>query len=142
MGNWDVISISILFGVIGGVFGTIIFLFPYLKSKGINIKPVLADIKNLVNTSGKLIDAASIVMPSNQALNTVKTIEEWAKIAVGDAEELYHSGGICKEERAKVAESVVYSVLKEINIEINDNKKSIINAAIQNAVNDLGHCNK
>lgn len=139
MGNWDVIAISILFGVIGGVLGTIIFLFPYLKSKGINIKPVLADIKKLVNTSGKLIDAASIVMPSNKALSTVKTIEEWAKIAVGDAEQLYHSGDICKEERAKVAENVVYSVLKEMNIEIDDNKESIINAAIQNAVNDLGH---
>lgn len=139
MGNWDVIAVSILFGVIGGVFGTIIFLFPYLKSKGINIKPVLSDIKKIVDTSGKFIDAASIVMPSNKALSTVKTIEEWAKIAVGDAEQLYHSGDICKEERAKVAENVVYSVLKEMNIEIDDNKKNIINAAIKNAVNDLGH---
>lgn len=139
MGSLDTISISILFGVIGGVFGTIIFLFPYLKSKGINIKPVLADIKNFIDTSGKLINAASGIMPSNKALSTVKTIEEWAKIAVGDAEQLYHSGDICKEERAKVAENVVYSVLKEMNIEIDGNKESIINAAIQNAVNDLGH---
>lgn len=139
MGNWDVIAVSILCGVIGGVLGTIIFLFPYLKSKGINIKPVLADIKKLVNTSGKLIDAASIVLPSNKTLSTVKIIEEWAKIAVGDAEQRYHAGDICKEERNKVAENVVYSVLKEMNIEVDDNKKNIINAAIQNAVNDLGH---
>lgn len=139
MGNLDVISTSILFGVIGGVLGTIIFLFPYLKSKGINIKSVLMDIKSVINVSEKLIDTASGIVPDNKALNAVKAIEEWAKIAVGDAEQLYHSGDICKEERAKVAESVVYSVLKEMNIEIDDNKKSIITAAIQNAVNDLGH---
>lgn len=139
MGNWDVIAVSMLCGVIGGVLGTIMFLFPYLKSKGINIKSVLMDIRSVINVSDKLIDAASGIVPDNKALNVVKAIEEWAKIAVGDAEQLYHSGDICKEERAKVAENVVYSVLKEMNIEIDDNKKNIINAAIKNAVNDLGH---
>ncbi|MFL0250416.1 hypothetical protein ACJDT4_08260 [Clostridium neuense] len=139
MGSEGVIATSILFGVVGGVLGTIIFLFPYLKSKGVDIKAALSDIRNMVDVSGKTIDAISSIVPDNKAVSVLQTIEKWAKIAVGDAEELYHTGDISKDERAQIAENVVYSVLKEMNINIDDNKKELINAAIKDAVNDLGH---
>lgn len=68
-------------------------------------------------------------------------MQKWAQIAVGDAEQLYHAGDINKDERRKVAESVVESVLKELNIDIDENKRELIDAAIKNAVNELGHSN-
>lgn len=37
------------------------------------------------------------------------------------------------------AQSVVLNVLKEMNITVHENKKSLINVTIKNAVNDLGH---
>ncbi|KOF57577.1 MULTISPECIES: hypothetical protein [Clostridium] len=141
MGNESIVAISVLFGVLGGVLGTIIFLFPYLKSKGVDLKSVLSDIENVVDVSGKAIDVISGIVPNNKAVNILEIIEKWAKIAVGDAEQLYHAGDISKDGRAEIAESVVYSVLKEMNINIDDNKKELINAAIKNAVNDLGHSN-
>lgn len=142
MTNIQIAALSIIFGVVGGVIGTIMFLFPYLKKKGIDVTSVLLDVRKVVDTSDKIIDTVNEVLPGNPAVGALQVIEKWAQIAVGDAEELYHTGDICKADREKVAKSVVLSVIKELNIEIDENKRQLIDAAIKNAVNDLGHSSK
>ncbi|MBZ9633212.1 hypothetical protein G9F70_002795 [Clostridium sp. FP1] len=66
-------------------------------------------------------------------------VEKWAKIGVGNAEQLYHSGEATGEERATIASNTVYNVLNEMNITVDDNKKILIDAAIKEAVLKLGH---
>ncbi|WP_234123435.1 hypothetical protein [Clostridium hydrogenum] len=135
----QLITIIIILAVTAGVLATLLFIFPLLKKKGVDAGKALDNAQTAVNTAGKLIDAATAVLPSNPALNILEIVEKWAKIAVGDAEQLYHAGDITKDERAKTAETVVLNVLSELKIDVDDNKKALIDAAIKNAVNDLGH---
>ena len=127
-------TLAVTFGVLGTILGAV----PYLKKKNVNVDGAIKEL----NSKGELVQAAvdeiKPLLPT-PAQGVINIIEKWAPIAAGSAEQLYHAGDIGKDDRAGSAEKVVYSVLKEMNIEIDDNKKNIINAAIKNAVNDLGH---
>lgn len=139
MSNTSLISISIILGVTVCVLLVLLALFPLLIKKGINLDNYFKETEKVVDTSNKLLGLANEVLPNNKAVNILEIIDKWAKIAVGNAEQLYHAEGIQKDERAETAENVVLNVLKELNIEVDDNKKALIAAAIKNAVNDLGH---
>lgn len=135
----QVASMLITSGVVGGTLGAMLVGFPLLRKKGVNVGTALDKAESVVDTSGKILDVAKEVLPTNPALVTLEVIEKWAKIAVGQAQQLYHAGDISKEGRKAIAETSVYSVLKELNIDVTDSKKILINASIENAVNDLGH---
>lgn len=135
----NVMLLITVVSVIVGVLGVLIGVFPFLKKKGYPIEKTLNTAQDVLQKAGSALDVAGQILPANPAINILKTIENWAKIAVGNAEQLYHAGDIRKDERATVAEQVVLNVLKELNITVDDNKKALIDAAIKEAVNSLGH---
>lgn len=137
-------TISILIATAGvtiGVLGIMIGAIPFLKKKGVDVDKTIKDL----NTKGELIegitDQLKPVLPK-KVVNVIDLIEKWAPIAAGKAEQMVHAGEIGKDDRATTAEDVVLSVLKEAEIEVDENKKKLIDAAIKNAVNDFGHAPK
>lgn len=141
MTNIQLITWSGILGVLAGAIVVMLIVFPILKKRGIDVNDVLEQTKKAVDSSGKILTIVKSAVPNNDVLNILDIVQKWAQIAVGDAEQLYHAGDINKDERTKVAESVVESVLKELNIDIDQNRKELIDAAIKNAVNELGHSN-
>ncbi|MBZ9633219.1 hypothetical protein [Clostridium sp. FP1] len=54
-----------------------------------------------------MLGAVQDILPNNPTVIILKTIEKWAKIGVGNAEQLYHSGEVTGEERATIKEAVL-----------------------------------
>ncbi|KZL93575.1 phage holin, LLH family [Clostridium magnum] len=126
--------------VTGGVLSFLGFTF-YAKKKGIKLGSILNKAEEVVNTAGATLDTIEPVLPPAIASN-LEYIEKWAKIAVGKAQQLYHSGEIGKDDRKTKAEEVVNDLLKELNITTTDSIKTLIDAAIEYAVNESGHVEK
>ena len=135
----QMLQIIIMVTVLVGVLGLLIVLLPYLKSKGVNVSAILDSAQKATNNIDKAIAVVQDILPNNPTVGLLTIIEKWAKIAVGNAEQLNHSGDITADERATVAEDTVLTVLKELNITVDDNKKTLIDAAIKEAVLNLGH---
>lgn len=121
-----------------GVIGTIFGIVPYAKKKGINLKADLAKTENIAEGVEKIVTEIRPLLHGSSA-NVADVIMEWGPVAAGYAEQLFHAGDIQADQRGQYAENIVLSVLKELKIEIDDNKKTIIDATIKDAVNNLGH---
>jgi len=137
--NSQLLTYIIIFAVILAVVGIVVFLIPYLKKKGINLAPYFATANDIITKANYTVDFLNEAMPNNKVIDILEIIAKWAKIAVGNAEQLYHTGEIKKDERADVANRVVNNVLEMLNIKVTDNLKVLIDAAIEEAVNALGH---
>lgn len=131
----DIIAVG---GVMVGVLGSMVGLFPYLKKKGIDVDKAIGTVEKGLDTANIMMSVAEPLMPA-PVVNVLELIKTWAKIAAGNAEQLSHAGTINKEEREQVAENVVLNVLQEAKVPVDTNKKALIDAAIKNTVNDLGH---
>lgn len=141
MENIQLVTWSGIVGALVGVIIVMLIIFPVLKRKGIKVQDLLDQTKKVVDSSGDILNVVKTLMPNNNVVNILQIVEKWAEIAVGDAEQLFHAGEIDKCDREAVAKSVVLNVLKELNIDVDDSKKQLIDAAIKNAVNELGHSN-
>lgn len=130
-----IIMVIVLVGVVGGY----LLFVPYLKSKGVNVSTLLANADKVTQGLDKTLTVINEVLPGNPAVEFLTIIEKWAKIGVGNAEQLCVSGVVTDQERATIASQTVYSVLDELKIDIDDNKKVLIDAAIKEAVLKLGH---
>ncbi|NLZ47192.1 MAG: hypothetical protein GX895_00120 [Clostridiales bacterium] len=135
----QLLTYIIVFAVALAVIAIVVGLVPFLRKKGVNLNSYFATANNVVTKANYTIDFLNEVMPDNKVVDILEIIAKWAKIAVGNAEQLYHTGEIKKDERAEVANKVVINVLEMLNIEVTDNLKTLINAAIEDAVNTLGH---
>lgn len=135
----QLLTYIIVFAVVLAVIAIVVGLVPFLRKKGVNLNSYFATANNVVTKANYTIDFLNEVMPDNKVVDILEIIAKWAKIAVGNAEQLYHTGEIKKDERAEVANKVVINVLEMLNIEVTDNLKTLINAAIEDAVNTLGH---
>ena len=122
---------GIVLGALGGI--------TYCRKKGINIDKNIDNFSTVVNAAEPIVGVADALLPNNPAVAVLKTIEGWAKIAAGNAEELKHAGDINGDQRATAAEKVVTAVLKELNVEVTDNRKILIDAAIKDTVGSFGH---
>jgi hypothetical protein len=134
----ELLNILAIGGTTFGVLGTTLGAIPYFSKKS-NGDVVLNKAQSVVNSADKILAVANDVLPNNPVVNVLEVIEKWAKIAAGNAEQLYHAKDISKDDRAKVAEGVVLNVLQELKINVDDKRKALIDATIKNAVNDLGH---
>ncbi len=136
--NIETMQLLVIGGVVGAVIG---FLgrIPFLKKKGVNIAQGIDTASNIVKAADPVINAVNAILPGNKTVGVLKVIEKWASIAVGQAQQLYYSESIGRDERISTAQNVVYNALLELNIPLDQNKKNLINAAIENAVKDLGH---
>lgn len=135
----ELLTYIIIFTVALAVVGIVVGLVPYLKKKGINLTPYFATANNVVTTANYTVDFLNEALPNSKVVDILEIIAKWAKIAVGNAEQLYHTGEIKKDERAEVANRVVNNVLEILNIKVTDNLRVLIDAAIEEAVNALGH---
>lgn len=134
-------NISMLISVLGvtfGVLGIMLGVVPYLKKKNVNVDGAIKELDSKGELVQAVADEIKPLLPT-QAQIIMNTIEKWAPIAAGKAEQLYHAGDAQKEDRTQIAENVVISTLKEMKVTVDDNKKELIDAAVKNAVNDLGH---
>ena len=110
----------IVISVIVFVLGVVIGLIPYLAKKGINTGKALNTAQKVIDGSDKILKVANEVLPNNPAVNILSVIEKWASIAVGNAEQLNHTGEISKDQRATEAEKIVLNVINELNIKLTD----------------------
>ncbi|HCW04436.1 MAG TPA: hypothetical protein DGK91_07875 [Clostridium sp.] len=129
----------IILAVTIGVIAIVVGLVPFLKKRGINLTSYFATANKVVNKANYTVDLLNQALPDNKVVDILEIIAKWAKIAVGNAEQLYHTGEIKKDQRAEVADRVVNNVLEILNIEPTENLKFLINAAIEEAVNALDH---
>jgi len=125
--------------VLAGVVGGYLLLIPYLKSKGVNVSTLLSNAEIVTQGLDKTLSVIQDILPGNPAVGFLTIIEKWSKIGVGNAEQLCVSGVVTDQERVTVASQTVYSVLDELKIDVDDNKKVLIDAAIKEAVLKLGH---
>lgn len=130
------IVISLVCGV---VLGIILMVFPKLKKKGIDAGKALDATENVIKAADPIIDIVNGILPGNPAISVLEILKKWGPIAAGYAQQLCHAGDINKEDRAATAENVVYGVLKELKIDVDDNKKLLIDAVIKNTVDGFGH---
>jgi len=137
--NQSTIQLIIILIVSVCVLATMLAIFPYLKSKGTNVSGILDNAKKATDALAKALSFAQEILPNNPAVGVLTIIEKWAKIGVGNAEELYHSGEATSDNRSYIASNTVYNVLDEMKISVDDNKKILIEAAIKEAVLNLGH---
>lgn len=138
MNNQVLVYITI-FSVAFGVIGIVVGLVPYFKKKGLPVGTILSNAQDAVDKANDTVVLLDKLMPNNKVIDILEIIARWAKIAVGNAEQLYHTGEIDKPQRAEVANKVVYDVLKMLNIEVTESLVPIIDAAIKESVNALGH---
>lgn len=135
----EVLSLITISGVVGGVLGAMLKGIPFLNKKGVNIDKALATTEQIADVSDKALDVAGEIMPNNPVIKVLDKVAEWAKIAAGNAQQLYHTGDLKSDERFTTAQNIVYSALKELNVDLSDLRKVLIDAAIRDAVNSLGH---
>jgi hypothetical protein len=134
----QMLGMLITSGVVGCVLG-FLGATPYLKKKGVDVTKVIDTTENVVKAAEPVINIASTLIPNNPAVNVLKSIEKWGIIGAGYAQQLSYAEEITKDKRAEKAKDVVNAALKELNIEIDDNRKILMDAAIKDAVNSFGH---
>ena len=125
--------------VLIGVLFIVIVIVPYLKAKGVNTTKILANAERVTEGFDKALVVVQDILPNNPTVAFLTIIQKWAKIGVGNAEQLAISGEATSDERAEIATKTVYSVLNELKIDVDNNKKILIDAAIKEAVLNLGH---
>ncbi|QXE20012.1 bZIP transcription factor [Clostridium sp. 001] len=130
----------------GGVVGIVLGsggVFAFLNKKGVNISKDLDNVDKVITAVEPIISAGKEIAPLNPIVTTADLIEHWAKIGVGNAEQLYHAGKLVSDkDRFKSAHDTVCANLKELNINPTENQQKIIDDVIQYWVNDLGHKDK
>lgn len=137
------ISIQVLSLIVSGVVGGIIVVgASILKKKGITPEEISEDVQKVAVASNAVINVAEAIIPNSPVVPILNIIKEWGPIAAGFAQQLCHAGDITKDERIAYAEEVVYSALKVSKLDIDDDKKLLIEAAIKDVVNSFGHKDK
>lgn len=122
--DWQ--TILIVIGVVVGVALVAFLLIPFLIKKGLKPETVsgIADI--LKGALGVISD-----------LTPYDRICDVASTAVEYAERLYKTGEVARDERKQVAIDYIYDALEECGVEVTDQRKKIIECAIEAAVNLL-----
>lgn len=125
--------------VIGAIF---LILFPYLKKKNVKVDEVLQKTDMVLDGVNTVVGVADKLLPGNPAVSILKTIEKYAHVAVNQAEQLYITSQLAKDQRNIKAKETIYSTLKLLNVEITPEVEKIIDGAIEAEVLALGHKDK
>ena len=133
----EIKNILIIIGIVIAVFATLVYLFPYLKKKGIDVDKPMQYVNTGLDVVDNGIDALKSIMPNNSYLIIADKIIEYAQKGYEMAEQLNAIGKIEKGEAKKeAATTYVYNALKLIpGINVEDEKiKSIVDGSIEAAV--------
>lgn len=131
--------IIILSVVIGILF---VFVFPpFIKwlAKKVDLVGLFASSEQFMALVQMIINASMISQPTKDIVNSIFSL---AKKAVEYAEQLYLNGNLSAEDRKKAAIEYVELALKEMNIEVTEERKKLIMAAIESSVYELPSTNQ
>lgn len=134
-----VVLLSIVLLVVTIVMIGVIVAIPYLVKKGVNVEKYVKTADDVLDKADTVIKVADDILPNNPVLNVLKAIEKYAHIGVNEAEQLYLTSQLGKDDRNSKAKEDVYAVLKLLGVTITPNLDTIINGAIETEVLALGH---
>lgn len=137
MNNATIIGITLL--VTLGIMGVVVGLMPILAKKGINVNEVLEKTDMVVYGVGTAVGIADKLFPNNPTVDIVAKIQNYARLGVHEAEQLYIASYLNKNERNVKAKDTIYAALKLLNIERNAEIDTIIDGAIEAECLALGH---
>ena len=109
------------------------------SKKNNNLEKIFNNSNKVIESVDSIIKIADTIAPNNPVLNIIKIIEKYAKVGVHHSEQLYINSKLESNERKNKAKETIYSVLKELNINITPNISKIIDGAIEAEVLALGH---
>ena len=115
----------------------------YLKIRGIDkTSDVLKMTGGMLKGADAITEILKLVLPSNVVVNIADKIIDYALVGVKKAEQLYLTNEIGKEERKVEAIKFVSDALELSGIEKTGTIESLIDGAIEAAVNTLEPTNK
>lgn len=135
-------NINVLFIILGtgiGVITSVAILLPLLKKKGINADDILKKADTAIDGADGVIQIADKIIPNNPAINILKVVEKYAKIGVGQAEQMYIASNLNGDERNTKAKDTVYTALDLMGIQKTPQIEKIIDGTVEAEVLALGH---
>lgn len=140
----NLLSNPIVMLVLGVILALLVVYFiniilPKLDKNHIDVSGNLEKAEKVIDTVNVVADTANSILPGNPAVLGLKVVAEWAKKAVGEAEQLYISSKLDKDGRNAKAKETVYAALKVANVELTPELEKAIDGAIEFETNALGH---
>lgn len=132
------IQMLLIGGVVGGVIG-FLGAIPYLKKKGIDTEDVLKKTDVVLDGADVVIGIADKIMPMNPIVSILKIVDKYVHIGVSQAEQLYLTSLLPKDERNAKARETIYAALNLLKINRTPEMERIIDGAIETEVLALGH---
>lgn len=132
----EIKNILIIIAIVSVVFGTIIYLLPYLKKKGVDVDKTMEMVSTGLDAADKVIDSLQSFIPNAPYLSIADKIIEYAQKGYEYAEQLNNIGKIGKgEEKKQAATTYVYNALRLAGIDVDDEQvKAIVDGSIEAAV--------
>lgn len=131
--------IIILSVVIGILFVFVLPAFIKWLATKVDLVSLLASSEQFMGLIQMIINASMVSQSTKDIVNSIFTL---AKKAVEYAEQLYLNGNLSAEERKKAAIEYVELALKEMNIEVTEERMKLIIAAIESSVYELPPTNQ
>ena len=135
----NLIILLIILAVTLAVGGIVVVLFPYLKKKGIQTEEVLKKADTFLQGFDTITSFADKLLPANPIVNILDIVGKFAKISVSNAEQMYITSQLAKDDRNAKAKDTIYATLKMLNIEVTPELDKIIDSAIESECLALGH---
>jgi len=132
MENLSDLGIVIL--IVAAVIGIVFFLLPWLKKRGMEIKPVVNAIGTGIESIDKMTDAAIAIAPDLPFLKQLDSIIALCQTGYKYAEDLCAAGEI---EKGAAKEAAATDVIKEaiknlkLDIEVTPEVESLISAMLK-----------
>jgi hypothetical protein len=132
-------GILLIVTMISIVVAAIAIVFPWLKKKGVDLKPTFKVAEGVVNGADTITDILKAAFPTSAIAGIADKIIDYARIGVEKAEQLYYINEITGDQRKAEAIRFVHDALKLANIETTPAIEKIIDGAVEAGVYALGH---
>ena len=135
MSNIEIL-ISIVI-VIVGVVGSLAYVYPLIKKKGIDMSNILEKLDKGLEEVKTGLAVVNEIAPNIPQIEVLTLIEKWAEVGVEKAQQLYISSQLSGEERNQAARDTIIATLDQLDIPITENLQKIINDTIESNVFNL-----
>ncbi|APC41514.1 hypothetical protein [Clostridium estertheticum] len=135
----NLLNAGTILGVTFGVGAAVLFLMPFLKKKNIKVDEVIKKLDSVLDGADAAIIVADKILPVNPILDVLKTLENYTRIGVDQAEQLCIDSKLSKDERNAKSKETTYAALKLLKVEVTPDVEKIIDGIIEAEVLALGH---
>ena len=135
-------NVNLLFAILGtgiGVVTSVAVFLPLLKKKGVNTGEILKKADTALDGANGVIQIADKIIPNNPAINILKAVEKYAKIGVGQAEQMYIASNLNGDERNAKAKDTIYAALDLLGVQKTPQIQKIVDGTVEAEVLALGH---